>query len=139
MNTGIGDACNLGWKLAAVARGRSAPDLLETFEEERLPFARQLVKTTDRAFAMLSSSNPLAVALRVNVVPQLMTNLFNFKLVRRLLFGTVSQINVNYREYKFNGGRAGLVRGGDRLPWIRLSDRDDNFARLTSLDWQVHV
>ena len=39
-------------------------------------------------------------------------------------------------------GHVGDVRGGDRLPWVRL-DRDghgaDNFAPLTSLDWQVHV
>jgi hypothetical protein len=38
MNTGIGDAHNLGWKLAAVAKGAS-PALLDTYETERRPVA----------------------------------------------------------------------------------------------------
>jgi 2-polyprenyl-6-methoxyphenol hydroxylase-like FAD-dependent oxidoreductase len=38
MNTGIQDACNLGWKLAAVADGADVA-LLDTYEEERLPIA----------------------------------------------------------------------------------------------------
>jgi hypothetical protein len=34
---------------------------------------------------------------------------------------------------------AGKVRGGDRLPWVKLASGEDNFAPLTSLEWQVHV
>ncbi|WP_157934415.1 hypothetical protein [Microvirga ossetica] len=40
-------------------------------------------------------------------------------------------------------GRAGSVRGGDRLPWVTTASsadqEDDNFAPLRSLDWQAHV
>jgi hypothetical protein len=39
-------------------------------------------------------------------------------------------------------GRAGAVHGGDRLPWVKTSSShpdQDNFAPLTSLDWQLHV
>jgi 4-hydroxyisophthalate hydroxylase len=35
LNTGLGDAVNLGWKLAAVIQHRSDPILLETYEQER--------------------------------------------------------------------------------------------------------
>ena len=35
MNTGIGDACDLGWKLSAVLLGFAAPDLLHSYECER--------------------------------------------------------------------------------------------------------
>ncbi|AXS41943.1 FAD-dependent oxidoreductase [Breoghania sp. L-A4] len=38
-NTAIEDAVNLGWKLAAVIKGRSAPALLDTYELERRPVA----------------------------------------------------------------------------------------------------
>lgn len=38
MNTGIQDACNLGWKLAAVANG-AAPALLDSYAVERWPVA----------------------------------------------------------------------------------------------------
>ena len=50
MNTGIGDAVNLAWKLAAVLGGRADPVLLDSYEAERIPFARSLVRTTDRVF-----------------------------------------------------------------------------------------
>lgn len=43
MNTGIQDAYNLGWKLARVVRGQAGPALLDTYEEERLPVAAQVL------------------------------------------------------------------------------------------------
>src|SRR5690606_8027540 len=39
MNTGIDDAANLAWKLAAVIQGWGGPNLLSTYEAERLPIA----------------------------------------------------------------------------------------------------
>ena len=42
MNTGIGDAVNLAWKLAAVLRQQADPRILETYEPERIAFARRL-------------------------------------------------------------------------------------------------
>ncbi|KAF9485253.1 pentachlorophenol 4-monooxygenase [Pholiota conissans] len=44
MNTSIQDAYNLGWKLALVAKGLSAPTLLETYTEERFPVVAQMLK-----------------------------------------------------------------------------------------------
>ncbi|MFJ7194096.1 MULTISPECIES: FAD-dependent monooxygenase [unclassified Streptomyces] len=43
MNTGIGDADNLAWKLAAVTAGRAAPALLDSYQAERRPVARQVI------------------------------------------------------------------------------------------------
>ncbi|MFE7623767.1 FAD-dependent monooxygenase [Streptomyces sp. NPDC057509] len=43
MNTGIQDAYNLGWKLARVASGLAGPALLDTYEEERLPVAAEVL------------------------------------------------------------------------------------------------
>ncbi len=40
MNTGIQDAWNLGWKLALVTAGVAQPDLLDTYEAERMPVGR---------------------------------------------------------------------------------------------------
>ena len=50
MNTGLQDAYNLGWKLALVVSGRARPTLLDSYEAERIPVARRLLNTTDRAF-----------------------------------------------------------------------------------------
>ena len=58
------------------------------------------------------------------------------------MFRTVSQTAVNYRGSSLSEGRAGTVHGGDRLPWVKTDSNGvdtDNFAPLTSLDWQVHV
>jgi hypothetical protein len=52
------------------------------------------------------------------------------------MFRTVSQTAIEYRESDLSEGRAGRVRGGDRLPWV---ESPDNFRALESLDWQVHV
>ena len=42
MNTGIGDAVNLAWKLAAVLQGRAGSAILDSYEPERIAFARRL-------------------------------------------------------------------------------------------------
>ncbi|MFC8226923.1 FAD-dependent monooxygenase [Streptomyces sp. NPDC057287] len=56
MNTGIQDAFNLGWKLAQVLRGRAGTELLDTYEEERLPVAAwTLDLTSERLRATLEA------------------------------------------------------------------------------------
>ena len=42
-NTGVGDAVNLGWKLAAVLRGQAPEPLLDTYESERRPVAARTI------------------------------------------------------------------------------------------------
>ena len=141
MNTGIGDAVNLAWKLAAVLRGRANASLLDSYEPERSAFAWRLVATTDRVFTGVTSPGAVDRLVRLNLVPLLMPFLFKFAAVRHFLFRTVSQAAVNYRGSSLSEGRAGAVHGGDRLPWVKADlNRDgDNFTPLTSLDWQVHV
>src|SRR5262249_57703422 len=57
MNTGIGDAINLSWKLAAVLAGRADSSILDTYESERISFARTLVSTTDKLFQAVVQEN----------------------------------------------------------------------------------
>ena len=52
-NTGIADAENLAWKLAAVMKGRAAPALLDSYNEERHEAARQNVQVTNRTARFL--------------------------------------------------------------------------------------
>jgi 2-polyprenyl-6-methoxyphenol hydroxylase-like FAD-dependent oxidoreductase len=141
MNTGIGEAVNLAWKLAAVVQGRADQSILDSYEPERIAFARRLLATTDRAFTAVTSSGAIARLLRLKIVPRLMPLVFPFAAVRRALFRTVSQTAINYRGSSLSQGRAGPVYGGDRLPWVKgvSNGREDNFTPLTSLDWQVHV
>ena len=139
MNTGIGDAVNLAWKLAAVLSGDAGDSLLATYEPERIGFARRLVATTDRVFTVVTKRGVIARCVRTKLVPLIAPLMFRFAAVRRLLFRTVSQIGVNYRNSPLNVGRAGAIRGGDRLPWVETAPGKDNFDPLASLTWQVHV
>jgi 2-polyprenyl-6-methoxyphenol hydroxylase-like FAD-dependent oxidoreductase len=141
MNTGIGDAINLAWKLAAVLQQRAGAALLESYEPERIAFARRLVATTDRVFTVATKDGPLARFVRLHALPFILPKVTPRLAVRRLLFRTVSQILVNYRHGQLSEGKAGSVRGGDRLPWVRPESASgpDNFSPLTSLEWQVHV
>jgi 2-polyprenyl-6-methoxyphenol hydroxylase-like FAD-dependent oxidoreductase len=138
MNTGIGDAVNLAWKLAAVVRGEAPASLLGSYEAERMPFARRLVATTDRVFTLATADGAFADLIRTRLVPVIMPRLLAVERLRRLLFRTVSQITVNYRRGPLSVGAAGSVRGGDRLPWVRVGALD-NYDSLNTLRWQVHV
>lgn len=53
MNTGVGDACDLGWKLAAVFDGWGGEKLLDTYEAERRPIAVRNVAAAGRNAADL--------------------------------------------------------------------------------------
>jgi 2-polyprenyl-6-methoxyphenol hydroxylase-like FAD-dependent oxidoreductase len=141
MNTGLGDAMNLAWKLAAIIDGRASEDLLETYEPERIAFARRLVATTDRLFQAATSTGRGAEVVRTQVVPRLIPRLAHTKLGRRLLFRAVSQIGIEYRASSWSTGHVGAVHGGDRLPWVEPAGEGsgDNYLPLRSLDWQLHT
>ena len=135
MNTGIGDAINLAWKLEAVLR-RGAPDaLLDTYELERIAFARRLVDTTDRAFTFVNRKSALATNVRTRVMPLLLPMLFRRPAFRRFMFRVLSQTRITYRGTPLNTSVLGAIHSGDRLPWLR---QQDNHAPLKSLDWQLH-
>jgi 2-polyprenyl-6-methoxyphenol hydroxylase-like FAD-dependent oxidoreductase len=140
MNTGIGDAINLAWKLAAVVRRRAGETILETYEPERIAFARTLVATTDRAFTGAINRHAGGRFVRSVLLPYIVPRLSRFRAFRRLAFRTLSQIRIHYRDSALSDGRAGdtggKIRGGDRLPWVESSD---NFSPLQTLDWQMHV
>ena len=138
MNTGIGDAINLAWKLHAVVKGGAPDALLDSYEPERIAFAHRLVRTTDRVFTLATAEGTIADIIRTRLVPAVFPALAKFAAFREFLFRTVSQVTINYRHGALSEGRAGHDHGGDRLPWIGGGDCD-NYAPLKAMTWQVHV
>jgi len=138
MNTGIGDAINLAWKLAAVVKGEAAAHLLDSYEPERIGFARKLVATTDRVFTFATSQTRVMAALRAFLTAIVLPVALKQDGVKRLMFRTISQISIKYPMSFLSAGSAGDVRGGDRLPWVPMGAAD-NFTPLTSMAWQAHV
>ncbi len=142
MNTGIGDAVNLAWKLAAVVRGRADETLLDTYEPERIGFAKKLVSTTDQVFTFATKPGLVAREVRTALVPRLIPALAGAEISRRFAFRTVSQTGIQYHKSALSRGGAGRVVGGDRLPWSgedSCPGGGDNFTPLMAMDWQVHV
>lgn len=138
MNTGILDAINLAWKLAAVVKGHAAESLLDSYEVERQAFARKLVETTDRLFTFATAEGGLADFVRGNIAPLFLRVADKSAQLREYLFRTVSQTMLHYHDSPLSAGKAGQVQGGDRLPWVPLPGAD-NYAPLVEIGWQVQV
>ncbi len=63
-NTGVADADNLAWKLAAVVRGRASPTLLDSYNEERLEAAQENVRVTNRTTRFLRPADGMERVFR---------------------------------------------------------------------------
>jgi 2-polyprenyl-6-methoxyphenol hydroxylase-like FAD-dependent oxidoreductase len=124
MNTGIQDAWNLGWKLALVDRGVADRALLDTYEAERRPVGRFVLRFTDRATAIATSPSPLVRLIRTQLAPRLARLAPRSKRGRALAFRTISQLAIRYRHSPaVEEGHPALRRGpksGDRLPDVRI-------------------
>jgi 2-polyprenyl-6-methoxyphenol hydroxylase-like FAD-dependent oxidoreductase len=127
MNTGLQDAYNLAWKLALVISGKAGASLLDTYEEERLPVAQRLLRTTDRAFNVLVSDRWLAGLFRTRILARIGALAMTFKRVQPLAFRTVSQTGIRYARSRLSRTLPGLPEGapraGDRFPWLQLKLR----------------
>ena len=121
MNTGIGDAYNLGWKLASVVKGQARETLLDSYEAERMPFARAILNGSDRAFSLVGDvRNPIAQRVKVIVAPLIFRIVSEVPVLRKWGFWFVSQLWTNYRgspavEESEPTGRG--PRAGDRAPF----------------------
>ena len=120
MNTGIGDAYNLAWKLALVERGIAEESLLDSYQDERHPVGVQLLKTTDRLFSVVAGQNPLSRIARGRVAPVLATRLLTRLSVRRWFVGTLAQLRLHYPDSPLNAedgsGWRDAPAPGDRAP-----------------------
>lgn len=121
MNTGIQDGYNLAWKLAMASRGTVGNSLLDTYNEERLPNARRLLKTTDRLFEFGASDDWFISFVRMHIFPHVLGVALSFDVVKKAIFPLVSQIGISYRDSSLSRDEAGLaVRAGDRMPWFEI-------------------
>jgi hypothetical protein len=123
MNTGMQDAWNLGWKLALVALGRADAKLLDTYQVERWPVGRNLLRYTDRLFGLfvrVMSASALASWFRRTVVSRILPLVFRWRRVRAWAFRFVSELAISYpKSPAVAEGPARPKTGphaGDRLP-----------------------
>ncbi|WP_328297328.1 MULTISPECIES: FAD-dependent oxidoreductase [unclassified Streptomyces] len=128
MNTGLGDAENLAWKLALVASDRAGGSLLDTYEAERRPVAAEVLKSTSAMTGMILGRTWWARMLRDHAFVPLLGR----TLVQRLLWEKSSQLTLTYRTGPLGGGasyRRGL-RPGDRVADLTCTRTDGTPTRL---------
>ncbi|MEW5530625.1 FAD-dependent monooxygenase [Streptomyces virginiae] len=128
MNTGLGDAENLAWKLALVATGHAANSLLDTYEAERRPVAAEVLRSTSAMTGLLLGRTRPARMLRDHAFVPLLDR----PVVQRLLWEKSSQLNLTYRTGPLGGGvpYGGRPRPGDRIPDIACTRSDGAATRL---------
>jgi 2-polyprenyl-6-methoxyphenol hydroxylase-like FAD-dependent oxidoreductase len=113
MNTGIGDAENLAWKLALVIGGRAGDSLLDTYEAERRPIAEDVLESTSGLTEVVVGDSRIARIVRDRIAVPLL----NRGWMQRLIAEKASQLRVSYRSGPLGAGR------WRRLPGLRPGDR----------------
>ena len=123
MNTGIQDAWNLGWKLALVVSGAADSRLLDSYESERWPVGRALLRYTDRIFSVFTrsmSSSAFAAWIRRTIVARILPRVMRAERVRAFAFRFVSEFSIHYRKsgavLEGLPSLGGGPRAGDRFP-----------------------
>jgi 3-(3-hydroxy-phenyl)propionate hydroxylase len=110
LNTGVQDAFNLGWKLAAVIRGEADDELLDTYEKERHPVATRVLQNT-RAQSAMTRTDPQTDALR-----EVFGGLIEIDEVNRRLGLMIAGLDI---RYDLGEGPSPL---GERVPDLDLPD-----------------
>ncbi|MGC4996548.1 FAD-dependent monooxygenase [Streptomyces sp. DT195] len=129
MNTGLQDAANLSWKLAAVLSGRAGPALLDSYDTERHPVGRTVLRSSGTLIRLAMANRPWTKAARA-VLTSLVTH---FPALRRKAMHQVTGLGYAYGR-GLTGRRAPDIRlpGGTRLyEALRAGD----FVLLTQTPW----
>lgn len=119
MNTGIGDAVNLGWKLAEAIRGTGGEQLLDSYQAERHPVGEQVLRMTDAFNKLVLGTSAVRRAIRRVAVTAILATPFG----RRTMGGLLSGVGLNY----------GRPRGAHRLVGRRMPDVECSTGRLFEL------
>ena len=118
MNTGLGDAENLAWKLALVATGRADERLLDTYEAERRPIAAEVLDNTSAMTRLMLGDGAARRFMRDHVLVPLMNRPF----VQRRIWEASSQLRITYRRGPL--GSAGPKIGFGPVAGDRIADLD---------------
>ncbi|MFH8284197.1 FAD-dependent monooxygenase [Streptomyces antibioticus] len=108
MNTGLQDAANLSWKLAQVLHGHARPDLLDSYQDERHPVGRSVLRSSGGIVRLAMAKRPATLALRA----ALTTLLDVAAPARRRAVGQITGIGFRYPA----------PRGAHRLTGTRVPD-----------------
>jgi hypothetical protein len=119
MNMGLGDAFNLGWKLAHVIHGNAQEEILDSYEEERIPVIDGVMRMTDQMTKLITATDGPRIWIREWILPILAKMGFAKKMAMRL-----SQLSMGYPHSSIvlPGRVVAGSRPGERVPPLSFSD-----------------
>ncbi|TQM79343.1 4,5-epoxidase [Saccharothrix saharensis] len=131
MNTGLGDAENLAWRLALVASGRAGDRLLDGYQAERRPVAEEVLGATSGLTGLVLGESPVARLVRDRVLFPLMT----LPVAEKVIWERASQLRTGYARSPLGrrprvGDRVPRFAATDRFGWTLAAPRSDTFAGL---------
>ncbi|MFF3572415.1 FAD-dependent monooxygenase [Nocardia jiangxiensis] len=131
LNTGIGDAENLAFKLALVISGRAGVGLLDTYAAERRPIAESVLSATSIGTRIGFAETATGRGLFATLSP-----LLRIPAIQRRLTGAASQLGISYRNGPLAAPAVRRARRGaqpgDRVPNILTRDAEGHDAPLHS-------
>ncbi|WP_149276296.1 FAD-dependent monooxygenase [Pareuzebyella sediminis] len=138
MNTGIQDAYNLAWKLSYVLSGKASDTLLESYDEERKANARNLLKSTDKAFEFIMGESQFINSLKLHVFPYVAKVVTETHLGRKKFFPFLSQLAISYQESSLTiKSRVGKVKAGDRMPFFEFKDGENIYDKINRSTYKL--
>jgi 2-polyprenyl-6-methoxyphenol hydroxylase-like FAD-dependent oxidoreductase len=119
MNMGLGDAFNLGWKLAHEIHGNARKEILDSYEEERMPVIAGVMSMTDQMTRLMTATKGPRVWIREWILPIVAKMGFARKMAMRL-----SQLSMGYPHSSIVlPGRVAVgVKPGERVPPLSFFD-----------------
>ncbi|MBS9427707.1 MULTISPECIES: FAD-dependent monooxygenase [Photorhabdus] len=123
LQMGLGDAANLGWKLAGVIKGQLLPEILDSYENERRPIAAAALKNTDLLFKFNTASGFLG-----RMIHWLGTQTTKIPYVEKKVVSLLAGESAYYHCLRRKGDHK-LV--GGRLPYIIVCLKAQSQERLS--------
>ena len=116
MNTGLQDAANLAWKLAAVIRDGASADLLDTYDAERRPVGQQVVETSDRMFTAVAGQTGWEATVRDWLARPVSATIAHLDAVQHRAFRRLGQLGITHPPGRYvEDGAAGLGQSGPQV------------------------
>ncbi|STX50389.1 FAD dependent oxidoreductase [Legionella busanensis] len=128
LNTGIQDVYNLVWKLNLVLKGYARDTLLDSYQIERYPIAKAILKKTDLMTKMISlKSKPL-----INLRNKLMSKFTSYDFLMSPVVKDLAELNISYAKSPIVSAKGQKTRFhiGEFIPAITLKSLSQRTSKL---------
>ena len=130
LNTGLQDIYNLAWKLALVQKGFAKEQLLDSYQFERYPIAKKVLRKTGLMTKMVMARNPLLVSLRNRIIH----SLNSIKLIKNFILRDLAELDISYANSPLSKilGNKTAFKIGEYLNDFRLNNAESHEEKFLS-------